>query len=50
MTVSCQRVSDMLRHRAAFEASHKANGKLKPEVSPVQTPAERALAPDDLRT
>ena len=50
MTVSCHEVSDMLRHRAAFEASHKAKGKLKPEASPVQAQAERTLTPDDLRT
>jgi len=46
MTVSCHEVSDLLRHRAAFGASHKAKGKLKPGVSPVQTSAERTLTPD----
>ena len=35
--------------RHGVEASHKAKGKPKPEASPVPTPAERTLTPDDLR-
>lgn len=42
-----QKVGAALRRRV--EVSHK-EGKPKPEVSPVQTPAERMLTPDDLRT
>ena len=40
-----QKVGAVQHH---VEASHKA--KPKPEANPVQTPAERTLTPDDLRT